>query len=259
MTALKIPKKILKEMEKSRRRFLWAQDDELSGGKCKVSWDKVCCPLDHGGLGLLDLLKFNRALRMRWQWLAWARPEKPWIAVSPGPDDQERALFANATSIRVGNGKSTNFWKDTWIGNEPLSTTFPALFSHARRKNRSVGEALANDQWIADLQHGDTAAIAPQFLQMWRLFDAAPIAMAPDQEDEITWKLNREGIFTAKLAYQMQCQQAPNPAYSSFIWKVWAPNKLKMFMWLLIRDRLWCNDRLQRRGWPNGCFFPLCL
>ena len=93
---------------------------------------------------------------------------------------------------------------------------------------------------------------------MWRLFDAAPTAMAPDQEDEITWKLNREGKYTAKTAYQMQCQQAPNPAYSSFIWKVWAPNKLKMFMWLLIRDRLWCNDRLQRRGWPNGYFCPLC-
>ena len=145
MTALKIPKKILKEMDKSRRRFLWAQDDELSGGKCKVSWDKVCCPLDRGGLGLLDLLKFNGVLRMRWQWLAWARPEKPWVAVSTTPDDHERALFANATSIRVGNGKSTNFWKDTWIGNEPLSTTFPTLFSHARRKNRSVGEALSND------------------------------------------------------------------------------------------------------------------
>ena len=33
----------------------------------------------------------------------------------------------------------------------------------------------------------------------------------------------------------------------------------KIFFWLLLRNRLWCNDRLQRRGWPNGYFCPLCM
>lgn len=32
-----------------------------------------------------------------------------------------------------------------------------------------------------------------------------------------------------------------------------------MFLWLLHLNRLWCNDRLQRRGWPNGYFCPLCM
>ena len=35
-TALRIPKKFIKEIDKSRRRFLWAGDEEISGGKCKV-------------------------------------------------------------------------------------------------------------------------------------------------------------------------------------------------------------------------------
>lgn len=61
MTVLKVPKKILKEIDKSRRRFLWAQEDELTGGKCKVAWEKVCAPVAQGGLGILDLHKFSRS------------------------------------------------------------------------------------------------------------------------------------------------------------------------------------------------------
>ncbi|XBI81190.1 hypothetical protein VPH35_090158 [Triticum aestivum] len=42
-------------------------------------------------------------------------------------------------------------------------------------------------------------------------------------------------------------------------WKAWAPRKIKMISWLLHQNRLLCNDRLQRRGWPNGYFCDLCL
>ena len=38
LTALRIPKKCIKEIDKSSRRFLWAGDEEISGGKCKVRW-----------------------------------------------------------------------------------------------------------------------------------------------------------------------------------------------------------------------------
>ena len=62
MTVLRMPKKFFKEIDKVRRRFLWAQEDELSGGKCKVNWSKVCTPLDKQGLGILNLERFSRAL-----------------------------------------------------------------------------------------------------------------------------------------------------------------------------------------------------
>lgn len=43
------------------------------------------------------------------------------------------------------------------------------------------------------------------------------------------------------------------------IWRIWAPGKVKIFSWLLQLNRLWCNDRLQRRGWANAYFCPLCM
>ena len=42
------------------------------------------------------------------------------------------------------------------------------------------------------------------------------------------------------------------------VWKVWAPPKYKFFAWLIIQDRVWTADRLQRRGWPNCGLCPLC-
>uniref|UniRef100_A0A452ZUR6 Reverse transcriptase domain-containing protein n=1 Tax=Aegilops tauschii subsp. strangulata TaxID=200361 RepID=A0A452ZUR6_AEGTS len=37
LTVPRAPKKLLKDIDKCRRRFLWAHDEELSGGKCKVN------------------------------------------------------------------------------------------------------------------------------------------------------------------------------------------------------------------------------
>lgn len=45
MTTLRMPKKFFKEIDKARRRFLWVQEEELTGGKCKVSWSKICSPI----------------------------------------------------------------------------------------------------------------------------------------------------------------------------------------------------------------------
>lgn len=57
---------ILHSIDKMRCKFLWAGGDDISSGKCKISWDKVCGPKDMGGLGVLDLDRFARALRLRW-------------------------------------------------------------------------------------------------------------------------------------------------------------------------------------------------
>jgi hypothetical protein len=68
LTVLKPPKKFCKEIDKMRRCFLSAGDQEIHGGKCKVNWNQVCRPLKNGGLGLTDLACFSQALRQRWLW-----------------------------------------------------------------------------------------------------------------------------------------------------------------------------------------------
>jgi hypothetical protein len=54
LTVLPLPKGILKDIFKLERAFL-----------CKVKWDVGCSPKNMGGLGILDLDKFERALILR--------------------------------------------------------------------------------------------------------------------------------------------------------------------------------------------------
>ena len=57
-----------------------------------------------GGLGILDLEKFARALRLRWLWFEWTAPEKPWVGLETPNDDTDRELFNAATAVPLGMG-----------------------------------------------------------------------------------------------------------------------------------------------------------
>jgi hypothetical protein len=113
LTALKPPKEFYKAFDKVRRRFLWAGNQDLHGGKCKVSWARVCRPLNRGGLGIMDLEQFSRALQLRWIWLHWKEPGKAWHDSELPVDDIDKALFVAATKVHVHNGRTVQFWTDS--------------------------------------------------------------------------------------------------------------------------------------------------
>jgi hypothetical protein len=45
---------------------------------------------------------------------------------------------------------------------------------------------------------------------------------------------------------------------TSLVWKTWAPPKEDFFAWLVIQNRIWTADRIDRRGWPNCEECRLC-
>lgn len=244
LTALRAPKKTMKEVDKARRRFLWAPDDDLTGARCKVGWSKVCSPTDKDGLGLHDMQRFSRALRLRWLWLQWQQPQRPWHDFPVPCDEADRRLFASATTVTIGDGNTARFWTSSWLGSAPLCDSFPALFKHTRRKNRSVAEALADDKWVTDLRHGNTLLLLPDFLQLWRQINSSGVVLHEQQADTIRWTKSSNGIYSANSAYRMQFDSSSSTGLKSIVWKAWAPPKIKIFSWLAHQDRLWCSDRL---------------
>jgi hypothetical protein len=77
LTTINVPKAILEEIDKFRKRFLWAGNENFTSGKCKVNWPIVVRPLDLRGLGVLDIHRFARVLRVRWLWREWEDPNTP--------------------------------------------------------------------------------------------------------------------------------------------------------------------------------------
>jgi hypothetical protein len=119
LTALKADKGILKAFAKISRGMLWACKEAVSGGKCKVNRQKVCRPKELGGLVVLDMEKFSRALRLRWLWFEWTAPEKPWVGSETPNDASDLDLFNAATCVTIGNGAKASFWSSSWLHGAP--------------------------------------------------------------------------------------------------------------------------------------------
>uniref|UniRef100_J3M7K7 Histone H2A/H2B/H3 domain-containing protein n=1 Tax=Oryza brachyantha TaxID=4533 RepID=J3M7K7_ORYBR len=237
---LDIAKAFDSEIDKCRRCFLWAGNEDATGGKCKVNWKQTCRPKKYGGLGLTDLSKMGNALRLRWLWYEWTCTSKPWIGTPTSCDEQEHVLFASATKITVGDGCKARFWDSTWVSNKPLKDIAPGLYRHSRRKKRTVREALQDDKWIQDVNYNLTLPLVEEYFAITQLLQETTITLTPGTEDSIRWKWTASGQYTAKSAYQMQFfgSIASHMASSNCIWTA---------------------DRLQQRQWPNEYFCQLCF
>ena len=142
LTAIKLDKATLKALDKIRRGMLWDCSASVSGGKCKVAWQKVCRPKSMAGLGILDLEKFARALRLRWLWFEWTAPDKPWVGLDTPNDQKDRDLFNAATKVSVGDGTRAVFWTSPWLNGATPRSVAPLIFKAARRKNRCVRDEI---------------------------------------------------------------------------------------------------------------------
>ncbi|GJN03958.1 hypothetical protein PR202_ga21461 [Eleusine coracana subsp. coracana] len=79
LIAAKMSAWAINRIDRFRRSFLWrgADPDRVRGDHCLVKWQVCTRPKKLGGLGIKDLEKFNRVLRLRWLWLLWDHNERP--------------------------------------------------------------------------------------------------------------------------------------------------------------------------------------
>jgi hypothetical protein len=258
ITVLELPLEVLLKIDSIRRAYLWAACDKVSGGKCKVNWDLVCKPKEKGGLGILNLHKFASALRLRWLWLDWTDPSKPWRGLESPCNSHDKELFAAATRVTIGNGERALFWDSSWLDGIRPKDIAPLIYDISKKKRCTVRKALQNNFWVSqvNLQFGLTLEHITQFAKLWDKL--SNIHINDDEQDTIIWKLTTHGNYSSSSAYKMQFEGLTNSAMPGMVWKHWATPKCKIFTWLVLQNRVWTADRLERRGWQNCGNCKLC-
>jgi hypothetical protein len=109
------PKWVHKAINKIINAFLWKGHREVKGGHCLVGWERVCRPLDLGGLRILNLETLSWALHMRWLWLRKTQPDRPWTELNIQVHPNVSAMFSSSVISVVGDGTATYFWTGRWL------------------------------------------------------------------------------------------------------------------------------------------------
>uniref|UniRef100_A0A0A9H1T8 Reverse transcriptase zinc-binding domain-containing protein n=1 Tax=Arundo donax TaxID=35708 RepID=A0A0A9H1T8_ARUDO len=144
-----------------------------------VAWEKVCRPVELGGLGILNLCHLGQTLLMRWQWLSRTDLDRPWSVLAAKPDHEMVALFEASTSVQLGDGQSCLFWKDKWIDGRSIESLAPNLILIVPRRvrnQRTTFEALQNCRWVRDIWGGLTSRSylnTSHYGRLWKVFPSS--------------------------------------------------------------------------------------
>lgn len=168
-------------------------------------------------------------------------------------------MFQSSIEVQLGDGQLALFWLDRWLGSDSPCIVAPDLCTTVRARNRNrrtVKEALNAKQWIKDIEGQLTVEALRQYVSLWRIIHG--MMLQPAVEDKIIWRWSAAATYSARSAYRMLFEGSTRFAGARPIWKAWAPLKVKFFVWLAVRRRIWTADRRQRHGLQNAADCNLC-
>jgi len=275
-----LPKWVLKEIEKIRRNFFWKGKSEEKK-MMNVSWSIICKPKSAGGLGVLDLSVFNKALLGKWLWSLLSEDQPLWGQVvkyryfrrkrvfnlkgkkGGKVSNQWKGIqkiseaFRAGIHFEAGAGTQISFWKDLWLQDSCLSSCFPQLFLAAKHQDCTVAS-----QYNARSRRWNIKVHRPLNDQQKReeqsLLRLLPQSLSP-RKDKAKWRFDSSGKFTVKSFYNflidggLQCPIATN------LWQTPVPLKVRIFLWMALKNKIstMANLRKKIRQWntPTICKF----
>jgi len=118
-----------------------------------------------------------------------------------------------------------------------------------------VAEALENNAWVSDIQGGLSMIGLLEYLHLWD--GLREVALSQDDDQHI-WRFDASGTYSAKSTYQAFFYGSVTFEPWQHLWKTWAPERCKFFIWLAIKNRCWTADQLAHRGLSHLERCPLC-
>jgi hypothetical protein len=161
--------------------------------------------------------------------------------------------FFHRGHFKVGDGSSTRFWEDTWLGNMSLARQYPSLYNIVQRKNISVAHVLSQ----GPLNIAFRRVLSGDKWTAWvHLCERLMAVHLSDESDRFIWRLTTNGVFSVKSMYE-DLMNGHTRFLRKYLWKLKIPLKIKVFMWFLNNKVLLTKDNLAKRNWKGStkcCF-----
>nr|XP_027103123.1 uncharacterized protein LOC113724413 [Coffea arabica] len=264
LQVLNLPKVVLTQLGKICNSFLW--DNKGERRIHWSSWDKLCFPIDEGGLGFRSFKDMARAFAVK-LWWRFRLGESVWAkfmhvkyikGVHPAEASVEQATgtWRRLVAIRhmaeqnirwsLGEGL-VDFWKDRWVFHEPLET----VVDRSLKPHFIVSEFITRDGW-------DETRLA-QWVPGFVIQAIKDVPHDLDRKDMMVWVPSPTGGFTVKSAWDVLRQRRHRSVVDSLLWPSILPAKMSFFAWRLVRNFLPLDVTLRDRGlilpsWCGCCY-----
>jgi hypothetical protein len=245
----------------------------------------ICRPKKEGGLGVRNLRLVNESLLAKWKWKLLSRDDELWkdvVVAKYGLDvlgkkrlgeidittkgslwwkdicllDKDSGWFINAIGKKIGNGNSTSFWDEVWVGDQPLRQRFPRLFGISLQRDEVIGRMgrKVDERWHWEFRWRRNLFVWEEeqfneFLEVINPF--SPLGV----EDKWLWNGDDLVGFTVNSAYlrlvdefspRIEEDTVKKLVFKS-LWKCGAPTKVCAFSWQLLLNRIPTKDNLLSR------------
>ena len=173
-------------------------------------------------------------------WLEWLDLQHPNALVSSGPQtsflcrtiSQQIPTLQTISFVLTNSGTHTYFWLDTWLTPKPLATTYPHLFSHSTQKLVKVANILRFGI-ETNLRNRLSLTAETEMVSLLAVLQD----FVPSTEEDQRFLLKGHD-FSTKQAYITIMARPETDLIAPLIWNTKAPRKIKIFAWLLFKDRL---------------------
>jgi hypothetical protein len=165
--------------------------------------------------------------------------------------------YRSITRCVIGSGDTVLFWKDSWHEDGLLCNQFPRLFSFALDEDVTVAD-LANSHDLSSKFVLPLSAQAFQELAQIQSYMQG-LGADPNALDTRIFPWGSTAYTSAKF-YNFIFDQAPRDLTLQSIWKSKCLPKVRVFTWLLLKDRLNTKDPMHRKNWKldDGPACVLC-
>jgi hypothetical protein len=237
-----------------------------------VSWNTITQPKECGGLGLRNLQSMNEACLMKLGWSLMSEEYSLWgqvligkygrsgwsqgdFTVTSNDSPLWKAIAKSWTKLEahrywsIGDGNKPNFWTGKWIDGSTRISDFMQEIPEGTRRWKVKDVASTTGEW----NFGLIQDLVPSSI-VQKMHAVVP-PNTSHEEDVMLWPGTNTGQFTVAAAYHLIAGDISNNVDKKWhqIWKLDSMERIRVFIWLLVHNRLQTKARLAR--WQLGNSF----